>query len=61
MAKDPGDGVFFVRQAWRVVRKRNLVGCGGQSSDFLISHEVQQSLLPQEKGTKQCGATYGTS
>jgi hypothetical protein len=50
MAKDSGDGVFFfVRQAWRLARKRNLVGCGGQSNDFLISHKVQQFPLPQEK------------
>ena len=29
-------GVFCVRQAWRVARKRNPLGCGGQAGDLEV-------------------------
>ncbi|AFK70177.1 hypothetical protein YSA_06325 [Pseudomonas putida ND6] len=27
---------FVVRQAWRVARKRNLLGCGGRAGDLEV-------------------------
>ena len=33
---------FVVRQAWRVARKRNPLGCGGQAGDL----EVQVLYTP---------------
>ena len=29
-------GFFCVRQAWRVARKRNPLGCGGQAGDLEV-------------------------
>ena len=37
--KSPGSrepGLFCVRQAWRVARKRNPLGCGGQAGDLEV-------------------------
>lgn len=36
-AKPRFGGVFFcVRQAWRVARKRNQLGCGGHAGDLEV-------------------------
>ena len=32
----PVAGVFLVRQAWRVARKRNQLGCGGHAGDLEV-------------------------
>lgn len=32
----PCAGFFVVRQAWRVARKRNLLGCGGRAGDLEV-------------------------
>ncbi len=36
--KKPGHvpGFFVVRQAWRVARKRNQLGCGGLAGDLEV-------------------------
>ena len=37
MRKNPAlAGFFCVRQAWRVARKRNPLGCGGQAGDLEV-------------------------
>ena len=33
---DPVSGFFVVRQAWRVARKRNQLGCGGLAGDLEV-------------------------
>lgn len=40
-------GFFWVRQAWRVARKRNQLGCGGFSGDL----EMKVLYIP---GKEKC-------
>ena len=34
--KQPKGCFFLVRQAWRVARKRNQLGCGGHAGDWEV-------------------------